>query len=139
MATRQDTSKPQEQAKQPDQPRQPEQQAKPSEQAKSAPARPTETGMAPSRGAPMARAGGREPLSRLRDEFDRLFDQFARSAFGMPLARWDAGTNWGLDVREDDDNVVVRAEAPGFEPSDFDIQVSGNQLIMSAVRKAEEE
>ena len=35
--------------------------------------------------------------------------------------------------------MSVRAEAPGFEPSDFDIQVRGDQLVLRAAHKAEAE
>jgi len=127
MATRQNTSKTQEQ-----QSRQAEQSAKLSDQTKPTQTRSTETGVTPYREAPVARAGGREPLLRLRDEFDRLFDQFSRGWLGVPAG------GWGIDVREDDNNVIVRAEVPGFEPSDFDIQVRGDQLIMCACHKTEE-
>jgi HSP20 family protein len=47
--------------------------------------------------------------------------------------------HWGLDVQESDDNVVVRAEAPGFEPDDFDLQVRGDQLTLRAAHKADDD
>lgn len=73
-------------------------------------------------------------LSRMRAEFDRLLEEMA--------ARWPAllegnGWRWGLDVEDKDDAVVVRAEAPGFEPGDFDLEISGNRLILRASRKTE--
>ena len=40
----------------------------------------------------------------------------------------------GLNAGE----VVVRADAPGFETEDFDIQVSGNQLTIRAEKKQED-
>lgn len=46
---------------------------------------------------------------------------------------------WNLDIREDESNVVVRAEAPGFEAGDFDVQVQGDQLVLCAEHKAESE
>jgi HSP20 family protein len=73
-------------------------------------------------------------LSRMRDEFDRLFERLSRQWPGLAEGE---GWRWGLDVREEDDAVVVRAEAPGFEAGDFDIQVSDNRLILRAPRKAE--
>src|SRR5262245_15210650 len=64
------------------------------------------------------------PLARFRDEMDALFDRF----FGRwpALPEWSSGPQqfWGVDVDETDKEVVVRAEAPGFEPQDFDIQVA---------------
>jgi HSP20 family protein len=82
------------------------------------------------------------PFDRLRNEFNRVFDRF----FGWPAA-WEEGGpewrgqdwHWGLDLDETDSNVVVRAEAPGFEPQDFDIQVRGDQLTLCACKKAETE
>src|SRR5262245_14957282 len=59
-----------------------------------------------------------------------------------PAAGWESRSGaraGGLDVREDDDNVIVLAEAPGFGPADFDIQILGQQLVTSATRKSEEE
>ncbi len=89
------------------------------------------------RGTP-APYGGFEPFYRLREEFDRLLDRYFP---GWP-SHWESweGSNrggWGLDVQEDDNKVTVRAEAPGFEPSDFDIQVRGNHLVLRASHKAE--
>jgi HSP20 family protein len=42
-----------------------------------------------------------------------------------------------MDLQEDDNAVTVRAEAPGFEPSEFDIQVRGDHLILSAAHKTD--
>ena len=54
----------------------------------------------------------------------------------MPAGRWES-IGWTLDLREDDNNVLVRAEAPGFEAGDFDIQVRGDQLTLRATRQSE--
>jgi HSP20 family protein len=75
-------------------------------------------------------------LSRMRDEFDRLFDQFARSWASL----WGGaggGWRWGIDVRDVADAVIVQAEAPGFEAGDFDIRVSDNRFTLRAARKVE--
>jgi HSP20 family protein len=74
-------------------------------------------------------------LSRLRDEFDRLFE---RMSGRWPTLEWPGrGWHWGLDVQDEADAVVVRAEAPGFEPGDFNIEVRDNQLILHAEKKTE--
>jgi len=82
--------------------------------------------------------GGFEPFHRFREEFDRLFDRFLPAWFA-PEEGFGRGGHWGLDVKDDDGSVVVRAEAPGFEPADFDIQVRGDQLVLRAAHKAEAE
>jgi HSP20 family protein len=73
-------------------------------------------------------------LSRMRDEFDRLFDRIFR---GWPSLGEGDGWRWGLDVRDEDDTVVVQAEAPGFEAGDFDVQISDNRLVLRASKKVE--
>jgi len=77
----------------------------------------------------------REPFALFREEMNRLFDRF----FSGWMSPWDGGRwdGWGLEVREETGAVVVRAEAPGFEPGDFDVQVRGDHLILRAVKKAE--
>jgi HSP20 family protein len=73
-------------------------------------------------------------LSRMRDEFDRLFGRISQRWPSL----WEGdGWRWGLEVRDEDDAVVVQAEAPGFEANDFDIQVSDNRLVLRASKKAE--
>jgi HSP20 family protein len=73
-------------------------------------------------------------LSRMRDEFDQLLDRLSRQ---WPSLWEGEGWRWGLDVRDEDDAVVVQAEAPGFETGDFDVQVSDNRLVLRAARKVE--
>lgn len=82
---------------------------------------------------------GQHPLSRLRDEMDALFDRFF-TRWPAP-AEWDWGLerSWGVDVQDTDKEILVRAEAPGFEPKDFDIHVSGNLLTIKAEHKQETE
>lgn len=73
-------------------------------------------------------------LSRIRDEFDQMFDRFTRQ---WPSHREGDRWRWGLDVRDEENAVVVEAEAPGFEADDFDIQVSDHRLVLRASKKAE--
>jgi HSP20 family protein len=42
-----------------------------------------------------------------------------------------------LDVRDEDNAVTVRAELPGFEVGDIDLQVSGDRLVIRAAHKSE--
>jgi HSP20 family protein len=74
------------------------------------------------------------PLHRLRGEFDAWFDRFFGNFPSLFSADW--GTpSWGLDMQDTGKEVVIRAEAPGFEASDFDVQVSGNWLTIRAEQK----
>ncbi len=75
------------------------------------------------------------PLGRLRSEFDRVFDDLLR---GWPSS-WGEEPSWmaGVDLRERDDAVVVRADAPGFEPGDFDVEIRGDNLVLCACQSEE--
>jgi HSP20 family protein len=74
----------------------------------------------------------RSEITRLQTEMDRLFGRwengarpFARTAF-PPLNLW-----------EDDDNVFVEAELPGFNLDNLEIMVTGeNQLSLKGERKS---
>lgn len=90
---------------------------------------------------PTARGGALAPysefpffLSRIRDEFDRMLERFSRE---WPSFENGDGWRWGLEVEDEDDAVIVRAEAPGFEAGDFDVQVSDDRLVLRAAKKAE--
>jgi HSP20 family protein len=78
----------------------------------------------------------RHELARLHSDIDDLFGNFFRG-FDMPFFAhklWPA-----LDVAEQDDAVVVRAEVPGCKAEDIDISVYGNTLTISGEKKESEE
>ena len=74
------------------------------------------------------------PLTRLRDQIDRFFEQpdFAISDL---LAGWTPA----VDVMEDKDKLTVKAEMPGFKREDINVTVHENNLILSGERRAEDE
>jgi HSP20 family protein len=82
---------------------------------------------------------GEHPLSRLRDEFDALVNRF----FSRWPAPYEPGRGlehfWNLDVEDAEKAVVIRAEAPGFEPDDFDVRISGNLMMIRAEHRQEAE
>jgi HSP20 family protein len=64
---------------------------------------------------------------------------FGRPSAGWPTpfeSAWDLYEPWGLDVEDGFEEVVVRAELPGFEASKFDVQLSDN-LLTVRVRRPE--
>src|SRR5436309_2752970 len=63
------------------------------------------------RGEGTMRRAGQHPLSRLRDEMESMFEQF----FGWPMSSdWGREQLWDMDMEEKPNEIVVRAEAPGF-------------------------
>jgi len=76
-------------------------------------------------------------FSRIRNEFDSLLQ---RMWSGLPAFSDDFfESRWGLDVEETDTHYVARVAAPGFELGDFDVYVSGSNLIMKAEHKESQE
>ena len=75
-------------------------------------------------------------LSRLHNEMDDLFDSFFRG-LDRPFSGYKA---WpAIDVAEEKDSIVVRAEVPGCKADDIDISVYGNKLTISGEKKLEQE
>ena len=72
-------------------------------------------------------------------EFDRLF----RGAFGpAALGEEEASTRtWAppVDIFENADNIVLKAELPGIDPKDVEIRVEDNTLYLKGDRKFEKE
>jgi HSP20 family protein len=79
---------------------------------------------------------GWEPIIRMREELNRLLNQ----TFGGWPALLDApigNDRWGFELQETDDALIVRAEAPGFETGDFDVQIRDDHLILRATHEVE--
>jgi HSP20 family protein len=75
------------------------------------------------------------PFALMRRDLDSLFDRFfGRGLMDLPEVL-DYPAVWGLKWEETDKEVVVRAEAPGFELADFDVVVTGDVLTIAAMHK----
>ncbi len=75
-----------------------------------------------------------EQLSNLRNEVTRLFDS--------PLSTLTQGFNtWApaVDLYEEKDNLVVKAELPGMKKEDIDVSFQDGTLTISGERKSERE
>ena len=79
-----------------------------------------------------------QPLARFRDEFDSLVERFWNDWQSLTGFSDEFGSRWAMDWTEEESAYLLRAEAPGFEPGDFDVQVSGSQLILKAEHKEEQ-
>lgn len=83
-----------------------------------------------------------DPFTVLRSEFDQTFREISNAFANGDL--WPAGAGWSrlapaLDVRETDDEVVVRAELPGLDEKDFEVTLAGDILTIRGEKKAERE
>jgi len=74
-------------------------------------------------------------LTSLRDEIDRLFEvPLAELARGSRLL---SGWTPALDIFEDKDNLVVKAELPGMKREDIQVSLHDGSLSISGERKTE--
>jgi len=79
---------------------------------------------------------GLPSLNRLRQEFDSLWNKF----YTEVPALWNAertDLRWAFDVADEPNAYVITAEAPGFEASDFNIELRGDTLVLQAKRATE--
>lgn len=74
-----------------------------------------------------------DQLTNLRDEINRLFESPVENGSSSVFNSW-APT---LDVYEDKDNLIVRAELPGMNKEDIDISLHDNAITISGERKNE--
>lgn|GEM_PF-4220634 len=75
-------------------------------------------------------------LRRMQADFDGLLEQFTDN-WAVSRNGETNGWRWDLEMEDKDDALVVRADAPGFECGDFDVQVKENPLVLRATRKTE--
>ena len=88
-----------------------------------------------------AQQGGQlQPVTRLRSNWDRLFDTMLDDFWPSAASTFGAtAQGMALDLTETDDEIVVRAEVPGIDPEDLEIQLNGDVLSISGEKTAEEE
>jgi len=74
-----------------------------------------------------------DPMSAMRDEFDNM------------LSNWFTGNGWGMhatfspsfDLSESDADYTVKADLPGVQANELNVQVADNVLTISGERKYE--
>lgn len=81
------------------------------------------------------------PVSDFRSEMERLFDRFFQDSildtrewadeFEKPLGDFIPN----VDLSENNDKIIIRAEAPGISSDDIDISISGNVLTIRGEKK----
>jgi HSP20 family protein len=79
-------------------------------------------------------------LDLLQGDMNRLFDTFFQGR-GLGAAASNGSRRWipPMDLAETDEQLVLRADLPGLEREDLEIQVKDNVLTISGERRAEHE
>lgn len=85
-----------------------------------------------------------EGWRHLRQRATNALTHFSPATSGSVETRADQlaahASRWGLlaaEISEDEKNVVVRLEAPGLEPRDFDLQVVETYLVIRGEKRVQ--
>lgn len=84
-------------------------------------------------------------LSRPEGDIDRMFEDFLgrRLRPFWPERWWPAASmkisQPAVDLYEEKDDIVVKAELPGMEKDNIEVNLSGNRLTIKGEKKQEEE
>lgn len=83
-------------------------------------------------------------LPMMFDEIDRMFSRFFGRPFGLmrwPRTLWPEEFEAGypsVDIFEDKENVVVKAEIPGVKKEELEVNVTEDSIVLSGEKKKEE-
>jgi len=92
----------------------------------------------------MEPAPGRGMMPALGEEMDRFMERFFGRGFApmwMPKLRWPGEMEMpslAVDVYEDANNVIMKAELPGMTKEEIDVEIAGDMITISGEKKKEE-
>jgi HSP20 family protein len=78
-------------------------------------------------------------LMQMREEMDRMFNQFLRRGEGEEATLAQGLWAPPVDIYETDDAFMLKAELPGFSKEDVNLEIHENRLIIRGERKRETE
>jgi HSP20 family protein len=74
-----------------------------------------------------------EEIERMRKRMEKLMKSFW---YGLPLAE-EVEKGFPVDIVETEDEVIIRADLPGFKKDEISIRASEDSVEISAKRKEE--
>lgn len=92
-----------------------------------------------------------QPFQDLRDEMNRLFEEFSGNLWGLPVRRrstapttstdWGFGAGWvpAMDITETDQAYEISAELPGMDEKNVEVKLSNGTLRIRGEKKEEKE
>jgi HSP20 family protein len=81
-------------------------------------------------------------LDRLQNEVNRLFEGYTNTPErGAAGQNQNGGRMWSpaVDIAENENEIVLRAEVPGMRQEDIDIELTGDTLTLRGERRFENE
>jgi HSP20 family protein len=99
-----------------------------------------------SRAEPSREVSRFEPMEKWFDEVERWFDEDLRRPFSLMRPRWIPrfrSTDYeemspSVDIFEEGDTVVVKAELPGMSKDNINVSVTDSTMTISGEKKHEE-
>ncbi len=89
---------------------------------------------------PLTRWSPMRDITSLHRDIDELFGRvFGRTEGLVPSLFMERYTFPAIEFARKGDNLVVRAELPGVNPKDVDVNVTGNLLTIKGERRQDEE
>jgi HSP20 family protein len=82
-----------------------------------------------------------EPFRDLMSLQERMSRLFGESYRPQTEEDWALGGSWApaVDIYEQENNIVIKAEVPGVDPKDVDIRLENNVLTIKGERKFDNE
>jgi HSP20 family protein len=76
-------------------------------------------------------------LDLLRREMDQLFEGL--TDWNIPSLSMNGETTWmpEIELKETDNDVILKAQIPGMDPKDLDVQVSPEAVMIAGERRQE--
>jgi HSP20 family protein len=78
-------------------------------------------------------------FNNLRQQMDRLFEDLVHEQPHLGILSRSGETPWSpaIELQETETDVVLKAQLPGIEPKELDIQVSENAVFLSGEHQEE--
>lgn len=88
-----------------------------------------------SQGGRLAARRGGNSLEQMRREFDNLFGRMLGGWLTPFDQEFETLRVWDFDVKEEGNDIVVRAEMPGFNDNEIAVQLNDNILTVRAEKE----
>ena len=78
-------------------------------------------------------------VTEFRKEVDDLFSRFFGSEGWLPSGYFSRGFTPAVDMSETDTEILVKAELPGVDPKEIEVNIAGTTLTIKGEKKEERE
>ncbi|MCM8766873.1 MAG: Hsp20/alpha crystallin family protein [Candidatus Omnitrophica bacterium] len=83
--------------------------------------------------AKLARWNPLREMLDIKDDFDRLIDRF----FSKDFEIWEGPRAFDVDIYEDANNIILKAEIPGMKKEDISVSLTEDTVTISGKKEEE--